>query len=474
MADKDVNIHIRAKQTGETNRKLRETARQTDRLGRGVEDAGRKAKKSGGLFAGLGRKLMGLAAGVVGIQQITRAIQAQTRALEENAEAAAKQQNALLRLQFLGDFFQEKPELRKEVGALAEFGRRPFEEVAGAWYNLRSKNAALSSEGRMGILREALEMGRTDPEMPLDQLVDMFSLYAKQSGETDANRIQNVLQQTITEAGGSGADVAAYMPRFLPIGISGGLSPSQAAGLWAYGTTQESEASVATTGLRAIMMGLQGKGTPQGAKLLQQYGVTQNMGFFEKLKALSAADIDLATAETLFQREGAAMGLAMLRDPDALMRTIGSVTGADTGAVDLTRAKIEGLMGTDEVAKMEEDLRLLDVNLQNVRASDTEAMRNMQALKEREIMWRKAGVPEYLIKTNLAGAKMMMGFGLSPEVAFSSPLEHWMLEQEGLPTDVGGYTESIQSAPGTTIINNDYSKTIQTKESPPTTRPGDL
>jgi len=315
MADKDINIHVNAKADA-ARQKLDQVADSTKKVGsagregsRGMEQLNASATKSEGLFSKLTGKLAGMVAGVASIQAVTRAIQAQTRAMEENAAAATKQQNALVRLQFLGDYYKERPDLRKEVAAMAEFGRRPFEDVASAMYNLRSKNAAMSESQRMGIMTEALEMGRTDPSLPLDTLVDMFSLYGKQSGVTDANRIQNVLQQTITEAGGSGADVASYMPRFLPVGMAGGPSAAPAARPGAYGTTQESEASVATTGLRAIMMGLQGKGTPEGAKLLEKMGVTQDMGFFAKIDLLSRQNIDLGTAEQLFQREGAAMAL---------------------------------------------------------------------------------------------------------------------------------------------------------------------
>ncbi|MFA5187045.1 MAG: phage tail tape measure protein [Patescibacteria group bacterium] len=440
MPDKDINIHVTAKGAEQAKQGLDGVAAATEKVGQTTTDASGRVRDAHGRFVkGTGQaaeatdklgaatdkaatKLASMAAGYVSIAALiaaaTKALRAQTEALEENARVAAKHQNTLLRLQFLGDYYKDKPELRKEIAALAEFGRRPFEEVADAAYNLRSKNAGMTEAQRMGIMRETLEMGRTDPSLPLNTLADMFSLYQKQSGITDANRVQNVLQKTIEEAGGSGADVAAYMPRFLPIGMAGGLSGSQSAGLWAYGTTLESEASVATTGLRAIMMGLQGKGTPEGAKLLEKMGITQDMSFFEKMNILSGQNIDLATAEQLFQREGAAMGLNMLKDPAAMMRSINSVTAADRGDIDLTKNKIEGLFGTDAVAKMEEDTRMLEVQIENIRANDARALKGKYLLLQAEKQMREEGTPEWWIQTNLAMMRGEMAIGLSPETAF--------------------------------------------------------
>ena len=163
MADKNINIHVRAKGTDEAKQGLDGVAKKTEELGQTTAAAGSQSrhaagatdglaaaqKKQQGILGGLIGKFGAWAAGLVGvtavINAVTRAIQAQTRAMEENAAATLKQQNAILRLQYLGDLFKERPELRKEVGAAAEYGRRPFEQVADAWYNLRSKSAGMDN-----------------------------------------------------------------------------------------------------------------------------------------------------------------------------------------------------------------------------------------------------------------------------------------------------------------------------------------
>jgi hypothetical protein len=255
----------------------------------------------------------------------------------------------------------------------------------------------------------------------------MFSLYAKQTKAADANRIQNVLLQTITEAGGGTGDVARYMPQFLPIGMTGGLTGAQSAGLWAYVTTQLSEPSIATTGLKATFMGLQGRGSPEGQKLLTSLGISPGMGFFDKVSRLAAARgagrFGLAHAEQLAGREGAAVLLSILKDPQAMMRTIEAVTGADTGAVDLTGDMISQLMAGDDLARTEEDLRQIAIGIENIKGSDLNALRLQRAYKAHEYTLRRQGKSEYNIRFQLWALKHMGGFGLldPPQAPVESP-----------------------------------------------------
>ncbi|MGH2271394.1 phage tail tape measure protein [Anaerohalosphaeraceae bacterium U12dextr] len=355
--------------------------------------------KTDGLIASIAKWTMSLLGIQKIINEVTRAIQLQSQAMEENARIAESQQNSILRLQLMGDYYTQRPELRAEVQALAEFGRRPFEEVAGAYYNLRSNAGNLTNAQQSAIMREALQMGRTDPSFPLDTLINMFTLYAKQTGSTDMNRVQNVLAKTIEAAGGTGADVANYMPQFLPIGMSGGLSGAEAAGLWSYVTTQTASPAIATTGLRATFLGLQGKGTPESAKLLAKYGVTEGMSFQQKIQTLADAyqsgTLDLAAAERIAGREGASIMLSMLRNPAAMMSTMSAVTAADRSDIDLTGQSIQGLMDKDETARREENIRLLNIQLANQRANDPEALRLIELKLKSELAARQSGASEY-------------------------------------------------------------------------------
>jgi len=430
---KDINIHVKATEVEQTKQQLDSVGDSAAKIGEqagrgagGVDQLAVAGEKTKGIFASFTQGLTSWAASLFGIitiiRLITSAIHAQTAAMQEHARIAAEQQQKLLRLQFLGGFFRERPELRKEVEALSEFGRRPFEEVADAWYNLRSKAGGLSAAQQSGIMREALELGRTDPAASLAMLVDMFSLYAKKTGQTDINRIQNVLMQTITAAGGTTADVASYMPQFLPVGVSGGLSGAQSAGLWAWATTQTAEASLATTGLRAIFMGLQGKGTPESQKILRGMGVPVGAGFFEKIDILgrqrAAGRFGLAQAEQLAGREGAALLLDLLQDPAAMIRIVKEVSGVDVGNRDIVRDMIRDLMGKDEFARQEEENRHLDIEIENIKGSDARVLRGQRLIREREISQRRRGMPEYFIGLSRSIDETLMGFGAYPSAEY--------------------------------------------------------
>jgi len=427
---KDVNIHVKAKGTHQAERQLNGVARTTQGLGnkvntsarkgaKGMDELSKSAASTEGRFAKFTSALTSWAAKLVGITAIitgvTRAIRAQAGAIKEHAQIAAEQQKALTELQYLGGFFKERPGLRKEVETYAEYGRRPFTEVASAWYNLRSKAGRLSPGQRQSILTESLELGRMYPSADLGTLVDMFSLYTKQTKSRDINQVQNVLQQTITEAGGGMTDVAKYMPQFLPIGLSGGLTGPQTAGLWAYVTTQLAEPSIATTGLKATFMGLQGRGTPESQKILKGLGVSSGMNFFEKMRVLASqygtGKFGLAQAEQLAGREGAAVLLSMLADMPAMMETISKVTGAAQGGGDLTQDMIMELTGRDPFARTEEDIRGLDVRLQNLKGGDLNALRWQKLYKQYESEMQEGQLPEWIIRLNLGVMKAIAGSG---------------------------------------------------------------
>jgi len=430
---KDVNIHIKTPGADESKRKLdgvgeaaqkvgESVKRGGDRGADGMDKLGRATSSAQGRF---GKFVSSMASWVAGIASIAAAIAAVTKvvrinkqALEEHGNVAVQQQQKLLSLQFLNSFFKERPELRKDVEAYSEFGRRPFEEVAEAWYNLRSKSGGLSQKQQGSIMTEALEMGRTTPETPLATLIDMISLYAKKTGQRDANRIQNVLQQTITEAGGTGGDVARYMPRFLPVGMAGGLSGAETAGLWAYATTQTSDPSVATTGLQAVFMGLQGKGSSESQKMLRQYGIKADMDFFQKIDRLSklrsTGQFGLAEAEQLAGREGAAVMLSMLQNPEAMMQTVENVVAADRGDMDLTGSMIEELMAQDPTARAEEDIRRDDVAIQNLKGGSRKALAWRAHLRRMELQMRTQGKSEANIRTRLSAESLKGAFGYGP------------------------------------------------------------
>ena len=461
---KDINIHVKtpgaaqAKQqldgVGKASEHLRDSCgRFTKQGAEGMNGFGQSVTSTESRFSKLTSSIKSWVTGIVGIaviiRGITSAIRAQSEAIKEHAQIAAEQQKKLLALQAMGVFFEEHPEVRKEVAAYAEFGRRPFEEIAAAWYGLESKGAGLTKEQKVGIMREALELGRMEPEADLKSIVDVFSIYAKEARQKDINQVQNIIRQTLSQAGAELSQMGQYLPRFLALGIAGGLTGAETAGLWAFATTRAPTPESATVGIRNIFAALQGKGTPESQKLLQGLGITPEMNIFQQLSALSAAQgvgrFGVPEAETIAGRENIAVLLSMLTEPTAMMETVRQVTRVARPDIDITGEKLKQIMGTDKFARLEERRRQLDVIIQNIKGQDIRALEWDVYLKDYERQMREAGVSEYIIQWQLKKYGIAAGFGAEPG-------PQWLMEP------VAGFTEAPLAEPGgAPVIVNDNS-----------------
>lgn len=432
---KDINIHLKTTGAEDAKRKLSSVGKSATQVGDSAKQGGAKASQgldkmsqsagsAQGHFAKLKSSILSWLAGIVGIaaaiRAITTAIRIQAQAITEHATIAAEQQKKLLALQAMGAFFEEHPEARKEVAAYAEFGRRPFPEVAEAWYALESKAAGLTDEQKRGIMREALELGRMEPEADLKSIIEIFSLYAKETHQTDINQIQNVIRATLSKAGAELSQMGQYLPRFLSLGIAGGLTGAETAGLWAFATTRAPTPESATVGIRNIFAALRGKGTPESLELLQKLGIKREQNIFEQLTILSARQkagrFGLPEAEMIAGKENIAVLLSMLTEPAAMMETVREITGVARPDIDIVRDKLEEIMGKDRVAYLEEEGRRLDVAIQNLKGADISALKWSALKKSIELESRQRGRAEFFITLDDWLLSMMSIFG-TPEQA---------------------------------------------------------
>ena len=478
MTIKDINIHVKTPGANQAKQQLDSVGQSAKQVGNktgraakkgaaGINKLSQSTNRAHGRFSKFFSSIKSWAVGLVGITAtigaITKAIRVQIQAMKEHAQIAAEQQKKLIALQSMGTFFEDHPDARKEIRAYSEFGRRSFEEVTDAWYGLESKGAGLSEQQKKGIMHEALEFGRMEPEADLQSIVEMFSLYAKETREKDINLIQNVLRQTLSKAGASLSEVAQFMPRFLSLGISGGLTGAETAGIWAYATTRTGRPEEATTGLRNVFSALQGKGTPESQKLLSQLGITPEMGFFEQLNTIAAEQragrFGVPEAEMLAGRESIAVLLSMLTDPQAMMQTVGEVAGAARGDIDLVKEKLHEIMTKDEFAFLEDRRRQLQVKLKNIKGQNKKALKQDVFLKEFEVALREEGLSEWIVRFAVWSEEVGMAAGYEPgQVSQLGPLSH---PKDYIPPHFyeNDVPENDPSQPGgsTSIIVNDQS-----------------
>jgi len=249
-------------------------------------------------------------------------------------------------------------------------------------------------------------------------------------------------------AGADLSEMGQYLPQFLPLGIAGGLTGAQTAGLWAYATTRTGSPEKATVGIRNIFMALRGKGTPESQELLQRLGIGPEMNIFEQLSALSAAQkkggVGLTEAETIAGKENAALLMSMLTKPAAMMESVSDVTKADRPDIDIVKDKLNKIMGQDEIARLEEEGRQLGIEIQNIKGRDVKALKMNIFLKQYEKQMREAGVPEGLIGYQLRKYELAFAFGaepkrhpfLEPHINFTSETPEY-LPEEKMPTEQG-------------------------------------
>lgn len=147
---KDINIPIKAEGAEQAKEKIDSVTKSigglgsaTEKVGRqstdgasGLDGLGRSAEKTHGGFSKMISALTGWAASIVSVISVVRlltsVVTANRDALKEHADVAERQQQKLARLQYLGGFFQENPELRKEVAAYSEASGRASPRV-GDW-----------------------------------------------------------------------------------------------------------------------------------------------------------------------------------------------------------------------------------------------------------------------------------------------------------------------------------------------------
>ena len=140
----------------------------------------------------------------------------------------------------------------------------------------------------------------------------------------------------------------------------------------------------------------------------------------------------------------------MITEPAAMMETVAGITGVARPDIDIVREKLDQIMGKDEIARLEEEGRRLDVVIQNIKGRDTRAMRWNIALKEYEKRMRDAGRAEAFIRWQLAKYRTAAALGAEP--GYIPALE-----------PVGTYTDFPEIGPEGVILPQSPSRTSKQK-----------
>lgn len=282
----------------EALRILRENGIAFEELGDKVEGTGKKSKKSseemslfGRVVGGVKNQLAGLAGiflGAFGLNaifdQFSKRIQNARQELQKYIDTTKAFSKAQLELTYLN--MVDDPKERQFVVEQSAISGRSAIEGFEAYAALKSKNANATQAELFEVFR-GISSKATQTSAPLTTLVEANDALRK--GGLGVLASQNVAEQAAIEAGEvNPATLAPLLARIIPLAGVAGLTPGQAAGVAAAGTTLGGNSNVDITALATIIRRISGKGTPEGRKILERVGAGSG-NFFDQLDAITAA-----------------------------------------------------------------------------------------------------------------------------------------------------------------------------------------
>lgn len=149
-----------------------------------------------------------------------------------------------------------KQELRGVSSTIKDIAERnvtPLEQVPEAFNKIIS--AGLDVNSSMKLLEptlQAAKAGFTDVETTAKAAVSVMA----SSGIKDAVRVYDILFATLNKGNAEFADIAAYLPKIVPMARNAGISLEDTAGAYAYLTAQGFRAEQAATGLQNVFKSL--------------------------------------------------------------------------------------------------------------------------------------------------------------------------------------------------------------------------
>lgn len=333
--------------------------------------------------------MTGVVAGLVGASGVSAALRTVEQDLERTTQKSREFAEASLNLQYLNESFN--PQERAFVGQAAiAAGRQPVEMIR-AFAGLKSRFPGESQENVQALMMEVAQTARTT-DAPLSDLTNSFATIYQFTG--NAQQSQNILRESIIQAGSDNpAVLAPLMARFMGIGQAVGLQPGQSAGAVAAATGLGLSPEVSVTGLTNVALALQGKGTPEGAKILRKLGIKQGDDLFGTLEKLSGAGLKTGQLESIFGREGLPVA-SQLSDANQLadfLAKVAKVQEASTTSRDLTGEAIADQEAADPLTAANQRIKELEARIAMQQNQDVEALRFDQLRKEQETILRSQG-----------------------------------------------------------------------------------
>ena|GEM_PF-4665734 len=324
------------------------------RVGDAADDAGAQATGAEGRFSrftGVFRRglsvLHSFAGGLVGVGGIVAALNATREAAEHARKAIESYADAMAATLALS----KDPKLLEIATRASIESGRSIKEVGPALFSIVSGTAGATVEQQQALLKESLEIGKAEPQVPLGQISELLIRLFNVSGRRlTPQQIQNLAIKAEDLGQIDIGQLARFLPRPLKPGQVAGLELSETAAMFAL-ISQVLKPELASTATERIIMQLAAP-TDESTKVLDRLGVDRSGGVLQTVAAL--AEINRRTPLTAGQLRGlvgegpGAAGLPVLLEQyGQFLLNVEAISGAlAEGAPDLGREKVKYLRET--------------------------------------------------------------------------------------------------------------------------------
>lgn len=426
MAD---GIEERISVTGaeESKRKLDEVAGAQERVGKGVDSTGAESERAAGKHGALGdvfdivtRRALAFAGSLIGAAGVTAAIRASREEAEKATEAMRSYVDALAATIALS---QDKEFLGIASKASISSGR-PIEEIGESLFAIVSGTAGASRDTQQALLEQSVELGKTEPLVPLSQVTELVvRLFNVAGGKLDPQQVQNLAIKTEDLGQINIGQAARFLPRTLGPGQTAGFELAETAAMFAL-LSQVLKPELAATATENIVTRLAAPGE-EAKRFYRKLGIPADATAEERLAALAARQAQepltaVQTRDLVGEGPGAAALPVLLEQYDRFLdfqRQI--VDASQPGAPDLGAIKVQKLRellpGFNEV----EYARQVEQQREAQRATSPDA-RSREAYR--------AALDEYLLESgrspygrwkDLALFDLAQWLGAEPETALN-------------------------------------------------------
>lgn len=394
MAD-DVKIPISTPGAKDAKRDLDGVADSLHKVGDTAKRSGGEAVRETGALHDVTGKLaqgvMSLVGSYAGLQGVLKLLQGIREEHERELQVTLRHTEAQRGLLMLTQVSGERPETQKQLMQMAVAAGRPVEQVAPAYYTLKSGTAGMAPERQQGLMSAALAMGKTDFSADLNAIVNLFSTLGAQNPDLSPTQISNLAWQTVNQAKATPSEMAAYLPPILSTGGAAGIDPATLAAAFSFSTRAGGGAARSGTAVSATLMGLL-RPSSESKKALEALGYPSRGGLMERVNWVAGQGESLPPEleAALGGRRGIEFVAALTRDPAGFAAEIAGSRAAMNAPGSEVARELGKLYGEAPAQRMLDQIRSIGVAA-DVAENDPAALERKLRLGFRDLLAKRMG-----------------------------------------------------------------------------------